>query len=161
MFSNQAVHSFQKKLLRTKINKAKADEKIVKNKLERAKSAVQRGLYEKFWPFVMKYLPLRGQRQTTTVKETHQKRLIKLSERRDCHLGKQGEGSVKTLDDVESPYWYKNFWHWGQKILSGINLRRHTFSLILTSFFWISKIVKPLGRPFVRSKQWQKPTLKR
>ena len=158
MFWNQAVHSFQKKLLRTKIKQAKADEKIVKCKLERAKSAVQRGVYEKFLSFVIKILPLRGQRQTTTVKETHQKTLLKLSER---HLGMQREGSVKTLDDVESPDWYKNFWHWGQKILSGINLRRHTFSLILTSFFWISKVVKPLGRPFVRSKQWQKPTLKR
>ena len=46
-----------------------------------------------------------GQRQTTTVKETHQKKLMKLSERQDRPLGKQGEGSVKALEDVELPIW--------------------------------------------------------
>ena len=54
----------------------------------------------------MKHLSLRGQRQTTTtVKETHQKKLMKVSERQDRPLGKQGEGSVKALDDVELPNW--------------------------------------------------------
>ena len=53
-------------------------------------------------PSVMKYLSLRGQRQTTTVKETHQKKLMKLTERQDRPtLGKQSEGSVKALDDIE------------------------------------------------------------
>ena len=53
----------------------------------------------------MKKLSLRGQRQTATVKETHQKKLIKLLERQDRPLGKQGEGSVKVLDEVELPDW--------------------------------------------------------
>ena len=50
----------------------------------------------------MKKLSLRGQRQTATVKETHQKKLMKLLERQDRPLGK---GSVKALDDVELPDW--------------------------------------------------------
>ena len=54
-------------------------------------------------PSGMKYSSLRGQTQTTTVKETHQKKLMKLSERQDRPLGKQGVGSVKALDDVELP----------------------------------------------------------
>ena len=40
VFLNQAVHSFQTKLLRTEINKARTDEKKVEVTLERAKGAV-------------------------------------------------------------------------------------------------------------------------
>ena len=65
VFSNQAIHSFQTKLLRTEINKARTVEKNVEVKLERARGAVQRGVDEKFWPSVIKYLSLRGQRQTS------------------------------------------------------------------------------------------------
>ena len=83
MFLNQAVHSFQTKLLRTEISKARTDEKNVEIKLERARDAVQMGVDENFWPSVRKYLSVRGQRQTTTVKETQQKKPMKLSERQD------------------------------------------------------------------------------
>ena len=166
VFSNQVVHSFQTKLLRTEINKARTDEKNVQVKLERTRGAVQSGVDAKFWPLncfghsVIKYLSLRGQRQTTTVKETHQKKLMKLSEKQDQPLGKQGEGSVRALDDVELPNWYNKCWHQGLNIQSGINLMRHTFSPTLTYFYRISKIVKSPGKPFVRSKLWQKPMLK-
>ena len=102
MFSNQVVHKFQTKLQRTEMNKTRTDEKNVEAKLERARGAVQRGVDEKLWPSVMKQLCLRGQRQTTTttVKETHLKKLMKPSEKQDQPLGKQGEGSVKTLEVV-------------------------------------------------------------
>ena len=67
-------------------------------------------------PSVMKYLSLRGQRQTTTVKETHQKKLMKLTERQDRPpLGKQSEGSVKALDDNELPYWVQQVLALGSK----------------------------------------------
>ena len=89
VFSNQVVHSFQTNFLRLEINKARTDEKNVEVKLERVRVAVQRGVDEKFWPSVIKYLSLRGKRQTTTVKETHQKKPMKLSERQDRPLGKQ------------------------------------------------------------------------
>ena len=56
VFSNQAVHSFQTKLLRTEKNKARRDEKNVEVKLERAGGAVQRGVDGKFWPSVINYL---------------------------------------------------------------------------------------------------------
>ena len=115
MFSNQAVHSFQTKLLRTEINNGRTDEKNVEVKLERARGAVQRGVDEKFWPSVINYLSLRGQRQTATVKETHQKKLMKLSERQDRPLGKQGEGSVRALDDVELPNWVQQVLALGPK----------------------------------------------
>ena len=85
---------------------------------------------------------------------------MKLSERQDRPLEKQGEGSVKTLDDVELPEWVQQVLALGPKHPVNINLMRHTFSPILTSFYRISKIVKSLGRPFVRSKLWQKPMLK-
>ena len=70
---NETVHSFQTKLLRMEINKARTDEKNVEVKLERVRGAAQGGVDEKFWPSVMKYLSLRGQIQTTIVKETPQK----------------------------------------------------------------------------------------
>ena len=105
VFLNHAVDSFQTKFLRMKINRARSDEKNIEVKLERARGEAQRGLDEKFWPSVMKYLSLRGQRKTTTVKKTHQKKLAKLSERQDRLLGKKGEGSVKALGYVEIPNW--------------------------------------------------------
>ena len=114
-FLNQAVHSFQTKLPRTEINRGRTDEKNVEVKLERARGAVQKGVDEKFWPSVMKYLSLWGQRQTTTVKETHQKKLMKLSERQDWTLGKQGEGSVRALDDVELSDWVQQVLALGPK----------------------------------------------
>ena len=68
-----------------------------------------------FRPSVIKYLSLRGQRQTTTVKETHQKKLVKLTERQDRPLGKQGEGSVKAIDDVELTNWVQQVLALGPK----------------------------------------------
>ena len=115
VFSNQAVHSFQTKILRREIDKARTDEKNVEVKLERARGAVPRGVDEKFWPSVIKYLSLRGQRQTATVKETHQKKLMKLSERQDRPLGKQGEGSIRALDNVELPNWVQQVLALGPK----------------------------------------------
>ena len=115
MFSKQAVCHFQKKFLRTVTNEARTDEKNVEVKLERARGAVYRGVNEKFWPSLMQYLSLRGERQTTTVKETHQKKLMKLSERQDRPLGKPGEGSVRALDDVELPNWVQQVLTLGPK----------------------------------------------
>ena len=157
VFSNQAVHSFQTKLLSTEINNARSDEKNVQVKLERARGAVQRGVDDKFWPSVIKYLNLRGQRQTTTVKETHQKKLMKLSERQARPLGKQGEGSVRPLDDVEIPNWVQQVLALGPK-----HPVRDKFieTHFLADIYRISKIVKSPRRPFVRSKLWQKPILK-
>ena len=115
MFSNQVVCSFQTKFLRTEVKKAWRDEKNVGVKLERERGAVQRGVDEKFWPSVMKYSSLSGQRQTTTFKETHQKNLKKQSERQVRPLGKQSEGSVKALADVEIPGWVRQVLALGTK----------------------------------------------
>ena len=63
----------------------------------------------------MKYLRLRGQKQTTTVKETHQKNLMKQTERQGRPLGKQSEGSLKPLADVELPGWVRQVLALGTK----------------------------------------------
>ena len=52
---------------------------------------------------------------TATVKETHRKKLMKLSESQDRPLGKQGEGSVRALDDVELPNWVQQVLALGPK----------------------------------------------
>ena len=97
------------------MNKPRTEEKNVEVKLERARGAVQMGVDEKFWPWVIKYLSFSGQRQTTTVKETHQKKLTKLSERQDLPLWKQGKGSVRTLLDNELPNWVQQVLALGPK----------------------------------------------
>ena len=158
VFLNQAVHSFQTKFLRTEVNMARTDEKNVEIKLEMARGAVQRGVEEKFWPSVIKYLRLRGQRQTTTVKETHQKKLMKLSERQDRPLGKQGEGSVTALDDAELPNWLQHVLALGPKYPVRDKINEIHFLADIEIF--LSKIVKTPEKPFVRPKLWQKPVLK-
>ena len=141
VFSNQALHSFQTKLLRTEINKARTDEKNVVVKLERRRDAD-----EKFWPSVMKYLSLMGQRQTTTVKETHQKKLMKLSERQDRPLGKQGEGSVRALDDVELPNWVQKVLALGPKHPVWDKFNETHFLVDIDIFLSDLKILKSTGQ---------------
>ena len=110
------MHSFQTKFLKTEINKERTDEKNVGDKLEKARGAEQRGVDEKFWPSLTKYLSLRGPKTpTTTVEETHQKKPRKLSESQDRPVGKQDEGSVKAFDDVEIPDWVQQVLALGPK----------------------------------------------
>ena len=111
--------------------------------------------------FGNKYLSLRGQRQTATVKETHQKKLMKLSERQDRPLGKQGEGSVRALDDIELPLWVQQVLALGPEHPVRDKFNETHFLTDINIFLWDLKNRKVPGEaPFVRSKRWQKPVLK-
>ena len=44
VFSDQAVHSFQLKLLRTEINQARSEEKKIDDDLAKAREVVRRGM---------------------------------------------------------------------------------------------------------------------
>ena len=46
VFPDQAVHSFQLKLLKAEINKARTDTKNISSKLDEATDVVQRGVKE-------------------------------------------------------------------------------------------------------------------
>ena len=96
-----------------------------------------------------------GTKTNKKVKKNRQKMLSKLSERRDRPLGKQSESSVKALDDVKLPDWIQHVLVLGPK--HRVRDKFNETDICLSS---ISKIMKSLGRPFVRWKQWQKPMLK-
>ena len=53
-FSDQALQSFQTRLVGAEINKPRTDDKNPEDKLEKAKATVQSGGDQKFWPSVMK-----------------------------------------------------------------------------------------------------------
>ena len=146
MFSNQAVYSLQTKLLRTETNKARADEKNVKGILERASVPVHRCVDEKFRPPILQYLSLRGQKQTTTIKESHPKKLQELSEMQDRPLGKQDEGSVKPLDDVELPEWEQQVLALGPKHPVRDEFNETQFLVDIVIFFLDLKNREVLGK---------------
>ena len=58
VFSYQAVHSFQLRLLRSEISKANADRAKASVNLAKAREVVRRGIDEKRWPSVLFYLNL-------------------------------------------------------------------------------------------------------
>ena len=151
-FRTKWVRSFQTKFLRTEINKARRDEKNVEVKLERERGAVQRGLDEKFWPSVMKYLSLSGQRQTRTVKEIHQKNLMKQSERQVQPLEKQREGSVKALVDVELPDWVRQLLASGTKHPLRVKYNETNFLAEIEIFLSDLKNCKVPGKAFCEIK---------
>ena len=55
VFSDQAVHSFQLRLLRSEISQADADRAKASGNLVKAREAVRRGIDEKWWPSVIFY----------------------------------------------------------------------------------------------------------
>ena len=56
VFSDQAVHSFQLRLLRSEINQANADRAKASGNLVKATEVERRDLDEKWWPSVIFYL---------------------------------------------------------------------------------------------------------
>ena len=55
VFSDQVVHSFQLRLLRSEISQADADRAKASGNLVKAREAVRRGIDEKWWPSVIFY----------------------------------------------------------------------------------------------------------
>ena len=50
-FSDQAVHSFEFRLLRSEISQANADRAKASGNLAKARELVRRGIDDKWWPF--------------------------------------------------------------------------------------------------------------
>ena len=55
VFSDQAVHSFQLRRLRTEISQSNADRAQASGTLVKAREVVRRGIDEKWWPSVIFY----------------------------------------------------------------------------------------------------------
>ena len=56
--SDQALHSFQSRLLRSKIRQANADRPKPSGNPVQTSEAVRRGIDEKWWPSVIFYKPI-------------------------------------------------------------------------------------------------------
>ena len=85
---------------------------------------------------------------------------MKLSERQDRPLGKQGEGSVRALYDVELPNWVQQVLALRPKHPVRDKFNETHYLADIDIFLLDLKNPKVPGRPFVRSKLWQKPMLR-
>ena len=83
VFSDQAVHSFQLRLLRAEISQQNADRAKQSGKLAKAREVVRRGIDEKSWPSVIFNLDLQARCGVNNLIIRHKKKLEKFSERQD------------------------------------------------------------------------------
>ena len=60
-----------------------------------------------FWPPVLHFVITVNRKSSCTVNEIQKK--IKPSERQDRPLGKEGDMSVKVLEDIDLPRWVQKF----------------------------------------------------
>ena len=86
VFSDQVVHSFQLRLLRSEISQANADRVKASGNLAKAREVVRGGIDEKWWPSVIFYLNLQARCSVINLTSRHKKKLEKLSERQDRPL---------------------------------------------------------------------------
>ena len=114
-FSDQAVHSFQLKLLRTEINQARSEEKKIDDDLAKAREVVRRGIDEQWWPSIAFYLKLQARIAIHDIKDRHEKKLKKLAERQDRPLMKVNDKSVRALDGIELLKWVHEVLGFGPK----------------------------------------------
>ena len=81
VFSDQTVHNFQLKLLRTEISRANEDRKRYEEMLMKAKSLVQKQIDEQWWASIFRFVRRQVEASLKTTSENHKKKLEKLSER--------------------------------------------------------------------------------
>ena len=103
VFSDQAVHNFQLKLLRTETSRANEDRKRYEEMLRKARSLVQKEIDKQWWASIFRFVRRQVEASLNTTSENHRKKLEKLSERQDKPLGGRNERSVKVLDNIELP----------------------------------------------------------
>ena len=105
VFSDQAVHNFQLKLLRTETSRANEDRKRYEEMLRKARSLVQKEIDKQWWASIFRFVRRQVEASLNTTSENHRKKLEKLSERQDKPLVGRNERSVKVLDNIELPEW--------------------------------------------------------
>ena len=77
IFSDQAVHSFQLRLLRSEISQANADRAKASGNLVKAREVVRRGIDEKWWPSVIIYLKWQARCSVNNLMSRHKRKLEK------------------------------------------------------------------------------------
>ena len=115
VFSDEAVHSFQLRLVRSEISQAIADRAKASGNLAKAREVVRRGIDEKLWPSVKFYLNLQARCSVNNLISRQKKKLEKLSEIQDRTLKNLDERSVRILDEVILQLWVREVLSFGLK----------------------------------------------
>ena len=158
-FSDQAVHSFQLKLLRTEINQARSEEKKIDDDLAKAREVVRRGIDEQWWPSIAFYLKLQARIAIHDIKDRHEKKLKKLAERQDRPLMKVNDKSVRALDGIELPKWVHEVLGFGPKHPVRDRFNELHFLADIDNFLSELKSQKVPGENYVKLKLPQNHTL--
>ena len=98
VFSDQAVHSFQLRLLRSELSQTNAERAKASGNLVKAREVVKRGIDEKWWPSVIFYLNRQARCSVNNLISRHKRKLEKLSERQDRPLKHLDERAVRILE---------------------------------------------------------------
>ena len=94
-FLDQAVHSFQLRLLRSEISQANADRAKASGNLVKAREVVRRGIDEKWWPSVIFYLNRKARSSVNNLISRHKRKLEKFSETQDRLLKNWFKGQLE------------------------------------------------------------------
>ena len=87
VFSDQAVHNFQLKLLRTEVSGANEDKKSHVEMLMKARSVMKEEIDDQWWAPIFHFERRQVEASLKTTSENHRKKLEKLSERQNKPLG--------------------------------------------------------------------------
>ena len=112
------MHSFQlrlMRLLRSEISQANADRAKASGNLVKAREVVRTGIDEKWWPSVIFYLNRQARCSVNNLISRHKRKLEKLPERQETSLKNLDERSVRTLDEVNLPFWVREVLCFGPK----------------------------------------------
>ena len=115
VFPDQAVYSFQLRLLRSEISQANADRAKASGNLIKSSGVVRRGIDEKWWPSVIFYLNQQARCSVNNMISRHKRKLKKFSEKQDRSLKNLDERSVRILDEVILPLWVREVLSFGPK----------------------------------------------
>ena len=115
VYSDQAVHRFQLRLISSELSQARADRANASGNLVKAREVVRRGIDEKWWPSVIFYLNRQARCSVNNLINRHKRKLEKLSERQDRSLKNLDERAVRILDEVVLPLWVREFLSFGPK----------------------------------------------
>ena len=98
VFLDQAMHSFQLRLLRSELSQANADRAKASGNLVKAREVVRSVIDQKSWPSVIFYLNRRARCSVNYLISRHKRKLEKLPERQDRSLKTWMKGAFLKFD---------------------------------------------------------------
>ena len=115
VFSDQAVHSFQIKLFRTEMGRAKEERGRAAEGFGKVRDIVRRTIVERLWPSVTKNVLRQARDNALATRLSHSKKIEKLDDRQNRPPGKLHKKAVKVLNDMKMPGWVDELLSMGPK----------------------------------------------